>query len=332
VDNALSDGLNEPVAETLKRLQKFTPLGLEIPKVEPECLGDLSSTPEDLIALSEKLDGEICYEGDRISLAQVILAAKQLNEPIAKTLKRLQKFVPLGLEVPEIDSESLYNFRVTEKDLIALSKSLDGRSALDKDQVPPAHIVLAADKLNESITQTIKRLERFVPLGLEIPQVDFGSLENLTPTPEDLTALSENLYRSQALPEKQVSPAHIIMATVRLKEPVAETIKRLKRFAPLGLEVPEIDADLKSLDEFIADEKNLSVLSENLDGELPLLKDKVHPARVVIAACELNEPVPVTLERMRRFAPLFGITLPEGEPNSWKIPSSQTNESTDLDC
>jgi len=324
--------LNEPVAETLKRLQKFTRLGLEVAEVEPESLGDLSATPEDLIALSEKLDGEICYEGDRISLAQVILAAKQLNEPIAKTLKRLQKFIPLGLEVPEIDSESLDNLTVTEKDVIALSKSLNGRSALNKDQVPPAHIVLAADKLKESITQTIKRLERFVPLGLELPQVDFNALENLSPTPEDLTVLSENLYRSQALPEKQVSPAHVIMAAVKLKESVSQTIKRLQRFAPLGLEVPEIDADLKSLDEFIADEKNLIALSENLDGGLSLLEGNVHPARVVIAACELNEPVPVTLERMRRFAPLFGITLPEGEPSSWKIPTSQTNESTDLDC
>jgi len=266
-----------------------------------------------------------------ISLAQVILAAKQLNEPIAKTLKRLQKFASLGLEVPEIDSESLDNLTATEKDLIALSKSLNARSALDKDQVPPAHIVLAADKLKESITQTIKRLEKFVPLGLEIPQVDFDALENLTLTPEDLTVLSENLDRSQALPEKQVSPAHVIMAAVKLKKPIAETIKRLKRFTPLGLEVPEIDVDLKSLDEFIADDKNLIALSENLDGELPLLKDNVHPARVVIAACKLNEPVPATLERMRRFAPLFGIKLPEGEPNSWKIATSKSNESTDLE-
>jgi hypothetical protein len=324
--------LNEPVAETLRRLQKFTPLGLDVPEVEPESLRDLSATPEDLIALSEKLDGEIPYQGDHISLAQVILAAKQLNEPIAKTLKRLQKFVPLGLEVPEIDLKSLGNLTATEKDLIALSKYLDGRSALDKDQVPPAHIALAANKLKESITQTIKRLERFVPLGLEIPQVDFDALENLSPSPEDLTVLSENLYRSHALPEKQVSPTHVIMAAVKLKEPISETIKRLKRFAPLGLEVPEIDADLKSLDKFIADEKNLIALSGNLYGELSLLEGNVHPARVVIAACELNEPVPVTLERMRRFAPLFGITLPEGEPSSWKIPTSQTNESTDLDC
>jgi hypothetical protein len=317
--------LNEPVAQTLKRLQKFTPLGLEVPEVEPESLGDLSATPEDLIALSEKLDGEISYEGDRMSLAQVILAAKQLNEHIAKTLKRLQKFVPLGLEVPEIDSESLYNFTVSEKDLIALSKSLDGRIALDKDQVPPAHIVLAADKLKESITQIIKRLERFVPLGLEIPQVNLDYLENLTPTLEDLTLLRIIQW------EKQVSPTHIIMAALTLKEPVAETIKRLKRFAPLGMEVPEIDADLESLQEFIADEKNLIALSEYLNGQSPLLEGNVHPARVVIAACELNESVPVTLERMRRFAPLFGISLPEGEPNSWKIGTAKSNEITSLE-
>jgi hypothetical protein len=320
--------LNEPVAETLKRLQKFTPLGLEVPEVEPESLGDVSATPEDLVALSSELDGQYPYWHKRISLAQVILTAKRLNESIAKTLKRFQKFTPLGLEMPEIDSESLGNLTVTEEDLIALSRFLDGKSALDKDQVPPAHIVLAANKLKESITQT---LQRFVLLGLQIPQVDWDSLKTLTITPDDLIALSEYLNGGWALSEKQVSPAHIIRAAVKLKEPISETIKRLKRFAPLGLEVPEIDVDLESLQQFIADEKNLIALSKYLNEESPLLEDNVHPAHVVIAACALNEPVPVTLERMRRFAPLFEITLPEGEPNSWQIGTPKRNESTDLE-
>ena len=177
-DALASARLNETVAETLKRLQKFIPLGLEVPEVEPESLGNFSATSEDLVALSSQLDGQYPYWHNRISLAQLILAAKRLNESIAKTLKRLQKFIPLGLEVPEIDSESLDNFTVTEEDLIALSPSLDGKSALDKDQVSPAHIVLAANKLKDSIAQTFQRLQRFVPLGLEIPQVDWDSLKN----------------------------------------------------------------------------------------------------------------------------------------------------------
>ena len=131
--------------------------------------------------------------------------------------------------------------------------------------------------------------------------------------------------------EKQVFPAHVLRTAVKLKEPVSETLKRLRRFAPLGLEVPEIDADLKSLDEFIGDEKNLIALSKYLNEESPLLEDNVHPARVVIAACALNEAVPVTLERMRRFAPLFGINLPEGDPNSWQIGTPKRNDSTDIE-
>lgn len=305
--------LNEPVAETLKRLQKFIPLGLEVTEVEPESLGNLRATSEDLIALSDSLDGQYPYRDSRVSIAHVIFAVKQLNESMAKTLKRLQKFTPLGLEIPEIESESLGNLTVTSEDLIVLSSLLNGKDTLDKDQVSPAHLVLAAYQLKETIAQTFQRLQKFVPLGLEIPQVNFDSLENLTVTSEDLIALSKHLHGGLALSEKQVSPAHIIMTAVKLKEPIADTIQRFHRFTPLGLEVPKFDADLESLQEFINDEKNLIPLSKNLNGELPLREGNIHPAHVVIAACELNEPVPDTLKRMRRFAPLFGITLPEGE-------------------
>lgn len=59
-----------------------------------------------------------------------------------------------------------------------------------------------------------------------------------------------------------------------------------------------------------------------------ILQGKIHPTRIVLTALALKEPVPTTLERFRRFAPALGLTLPEGEPESWQF---RTGESANRD-
>jgi hypothetical protein len=78
------------------------------------------------------------------------------------------------------------------RDAIVLSKSLESNAfhLTINFQIPPAHIVLAAAHLEEPIAVTLKRLQRFAPLGLEVSEVNPDSLGDLTASEEDLIALS----------------------------------------------------------------------------------------------------------------------------------------------
>jgi hypothetical protein len=314
-----AERLGESIAATLKRLKRFAPLGLEVPNVEPQLLDSLSATPEDLITLSQMPENQI-------SAAQVVLVAARLSEPIVATLNRLQRFVPLGLEVPNVESQLLENLSPTPEDLIALSKNLDGKSPLSKNQMSVTHLVGAAERLNEPIHKTFERLERFEVLGLEVPDVNPQLLDSLSMTPEDLIALPEDFDGKSPWPKNQLPFTHLVRAAERLNEPIHKTFERLKRFAPLGLKVPDIDPE--SFSSLMSVKENLIAVSRGLNERGSWLKGRIHPSRIILAALVLGEPLQTTLERFHRFAPMLGLTLPEGEPESWRLSTDESDEKT----
>ena len=98
-------------------------------------------------------------------------------------------------------------------------------------------------------------------------------------------------------------------------------LRRFQRFVPLGLQVPEVN--LESLASLVENKDNLIAISKSFreqpSGPNDLLQGNVHPTRIILVALALGEPVPTTLNRFRNFAPVLGLTLPEGEPASWQF-------------
>ncbi|MBW4474909.1 MAG: caspase family protein [Stenomitos rutilans HA7619-LM2] len=330
--------LNESVASTIKRLQRFRGVGLEVIQIDANTLGKIDITPEDIIALSKNLDGEEALLWNRLSPAQILFSAKKLNEPVAETLKRFQKFVPIGLELPDLDIKSIGDISITQEDLIILSEELDGvmegKIAWSEARLPVAQLVRASQRLNETVLDTFNRLRRFTSLGLQLPLVDFETSADLNPTREDSIAFLEDdsqvtnlLYWKQRSTwlNDQVTPAHLVVAATRLNEPVAESFRRFQRFVPLGLQVPEVN--LESLASLVENKDNLIAISKSFreqpSGPNDLLQGNVHPTRIILVALALGEPVPTTLNRFRDFAPILGLTLPEGEPISWQFCTSE---------
>ena len=310
--------LNEPIAVTLQRFQKLAPLGLEVPEVETTALSSFNINQEDLIVLSRMFDGQNALNSNYIPLPQLILAAAKINESLANIFQRFQRFCSLGLEVPEIKNlELLENISITQEDVVILSEDLDERNAWYSDHITISHLILASNKLREPVIITLQRLQRFIPLGLEIPKIeDFRALENYTVTQEDITVLSRNANGEGGLYEDLVPPLHIFQAAIKLNEPISKILERLEKFVPLGLKLPEIDLD--ALGDFTPTREDLIPFTEDFDGTRPFLEGGIHPSRIFTAAYILGESIPTTLERMRRLAPLLGVTLPEGKPDTWK--------------
>ena len=224
-----------------------------------------------------------------------------------------------------LDLDSLTTYTVAQEDIVAQS-IIEEEIAGSKDFVSIQEIIQISGRLNESIIDIFKRLQKFVPLGLKLRQVDPSLINKITVTREDLIAFSERFrsfydYKGSSWVNNQVTPAKLIKAAVNLNEPVRDTLARFQRFIPLGLQIPEFD--LEPLEELVKSEEDLIALSKTLTKELrspkDILQGEVHPTRIILAALALKEPVSRTLERFRRFAPVLGLVLPKGEPDTWRF-------------
>ena len=241
----VSATLKEPISQTVKRFQRFQTLGLKIPKVDHQSLRDVEIFEEDLIALSREIrevrgfgrkqeQWKFPWIENEISAAQIVLAATRLNEPIATTIQRLQKFIPVGLGVVSPDPELLKDIEITPEDIIALSISLDGEEALARNLISPAQILFASNKLNEPISDTINRFSKFVPIGLKLPNIDLSFSDHVSVTPDDLIILSEDLDEiiegKIAWSDHRLPVAKLVRSAQKLNEPIRETFKRFQKF------------------------------------------------------------------------------------------------------
>ncbi|MEL7507734.1 MAG: hypothetical protein AAFN42_10425 [Cyanobacteria bacterium J06554_1] len=312
---------------TIQRFHKFRPIGLQVVDVDLEKIKAIKVTPEDIIALSKQLDGQEAWAKDFISPVQIAFVADKLNEPIADTLRRFERFIDIGLQLPMVDVDALSQFRATETDVLALSVGdINQKVAWSEEYLPVAQIVQAAWRVGESLSEALERFQRFRPLGLLLPDVQTDAVRDIVVEREDAIAFSEEFQSSYSTIVStwltdQVTPAHLITAAVNLNESIAEVYQRFQKFTPLGLKLPQTDLPL--LQELIDTEDNVVAFSKHLTKELrssnDLLHAQVHPTRIILAALALNEPLTETLKRFQRFAPVLNLTLPRGEPSAWQI-------------
>jgi len=310
--------LNEPVIETLQRFQKLIPLGLQVPEIDFHLLKNLNISQEDLIVVSPFFDGQNALTSNEIALPHLILAAAKLNESLSRVFQRFQRLIPLGFEITRLEnSELLRSITVTQEDALICSQDLDERNAWHSERLTISHLILAAHKLREPPAKTFQRLQRFIPLGLKLSSIEnLRVLGNYEVTEEDITVLSRNAGGEGGLNEDLISPLHILQSAIKLNEPIAQIFERLEKFVPLGLKLPKFD--LAILGDFLPSREDLIPFTEDFRGQYHFLGGSIHPSRIFTAAYILGESIPSTLERMRRLAPLLGVTLPEGEPDTWK--------------
>ncbi|OYD92469.1 hypothetical protein CDG76_23365 [Nostoc sp. 'Peltigera membranacea cyanobiont' 210A] len=300
--------LNKSVAVTYQQLEKFVCLGLQLPQLDPPALEDLIPTEDDLLLLSQDLDGESPWLEAQVSAMHLVLGAAEFNQSVAATYQQLEKFVCLGLQLPQLDLPALENLIPTEDDLLLLSQDLNRRSLWLEAQVSAMHLVLGAEQLNQSVAVTYQQLEKFVCLGLQLPQLDLPALENLIPTEDDLLLLSQDLDGRRPWLEAQVSAMHLVLGAAKLNKSVAATYQRLEKFVCLGLQLPQLD--LPALENLIPTEDDLLLLSQNLDGESPWLEAQVSAMHLVLGAAELNQSVEKIYIRFQAFTSLLNLKLP----------------------
>ncbi|MEH1860635.1 MAG: hypothetical protein V7L21_22145 [Nostoc sp.] len=317
--------LDEALGKTIERFQKFLAVGvagLEIPKNIPESLSNYKVTYDDLKLLSEDFNLEGDYRvtsgkwlTDKVLTLHIIQAIVKLEKSGTEIVNRLQRFVPLGLDVPQISLEILSSFIPSQEDMIVFSRNLDSNAPFFKEKIPNWQIVRASVELNKTVAETLKQVQKFIPLGIEVPETNSELLDYFTANQDDIITLSQDLDQNEPWLENEISLIHILRVSMSLKKPVATILTRLQKLTPLGFKLPKIDPRL--LGDLIVTQADLVALSEDLDAASPWIKGKVSSFHIHCASQRLNEPVIRTLERLQTFSLILNLQLPEGDRETW---------------
>ena len=110
-------------------------------------MDEINVTPEDVIALSSGLTGEVARVKNRISPIDIASTAHRLNESVATTVKRFEKFIPIGLELPDLDYKALSQYKL-EHDVVA-QRIIERELWSSKNYVSVEDIVNIAGQLDE---------------------------------------------------------------------------------------------------------------------------------------------------------------------------------------
>jgi hypothetical protein len=129
-------------------------------------------------------------------LIQIVRVARRLKRPLGHCLDQLRQWEAMGIKLPAVTPQQireLHHLTFRHRDLVVLSRHFDGKPPWIVSPVQVAHIVAAATHIAEPITNTVRRLRRLKPLGIQFPDVAEGTNLEFVASRADLVRLSRNL-------------------------------------------------------------------------------------------------------------------------------------------
>jgi Caspase domain len=306
---AASLKFGESVTDVCERIDRFRGVGFSRTEVDQQAAAGLRPTKEDMVLVAGSQNGiPGNWIDDTIPVAHILYAAHQFDEPVEKVIARAMALKVAGIEVPEIDSEGAEGLRVSPQDLTLLSEDLDALQPwLDPGEVHWFHLLRATEALGCTVKEAVERIERFAPLGFEAPEVpdEVGPLQL---DKDELIVLSRDLDGLDPwIGDEPVSVLHLLQASNQLEKPIGAILEILRPFAPLGIDLPDID-DPQAL-ELQLDHEDLVVLSYDLDARAPWIEGDVPIGHILYAAATRGEDVGRVLDRLKRFEAL-GFRVP----------------------
>ncbi|WP_437998788.1 metallophosphoesterase [Sorangium sp. So ce185] len=252
----------------IRRIEELAPLGLRPPSVDTNMLDEIDVNEDDLLLLSQDLDGWYPWIKGRVSPAHILAVSRRSGISPRELIERLRCFVSIGVVSPSIDPSALDQITVTDEDLCLLSRDLDGRAPWLEGELSPLHIVRAARALGISTDVVLARLVRFVPLGIVPPSVNADALDAITLSDED-----ERLLRSYINSEPWIDEVsacrRLFILSKELEIDPKKFVRRLESFAGLGLRLPKLDE--REFDSLEITEDEWRMLSYDIDGKAPWL-------------------------------------------------------------
>lgn len=298
--------LGESVGFILDRLAAFAPCGITLPEGIDPAAHDLTISDDDIVLLSEDADGEDPWVQSPVPVGHILCAAMTKEVPVGTVVSQLRRFEAVGIQLPEIDEEATADLEVERGDVSAVSRDFDGISPWLEGPIPSARLIVTAHHDKQSVGAVFDRLKRYEAAGLELPEIDRDAAGELFVSDEDMRLLTAGEGEEEWLSD-EIPIAHLLYAANRFDETVAEAAERARRFEAVGLTIPTVDADAVS--DLRVEERDLILLSTDLDGMGPWISQDVTWFHLLRAARRLEEPLDRVVTRLRKFAPV-GYAVP----------------------
>jgi hypothetical protein len=180
----------------------------------------------------------------------------------------------------------------------------------------PGLIVEGAIEARQSIGDYLTGLEPYRELGGTLPDTDEAArsaLAGFVPDRYDASMLwafreDDDFLDDDDRYVSTVSPLWLVQVAGRFGWTLAETHERMARLEPIGL---TLDYPTDGCPDEIVRWQDLLLLTEFLDGQEPAVRGSVSAAHIALAAEETGESVDWIRNRLRHYAPLFGLSLDE---------------------
>ncbi|AQZ67557.1 hypothetical protein BKM31_44300 [[Actinomadura] parvosata subsp. kistnae] len=160
----------------------------------------------------------------------------------------------------------------------------------------------------------LRQLAPYRELGAPIPELGqdaFAEMAGWRPDQYDIDMLAlpqANPFLNDVDYATEIDGLRLVQIAGRLGMNLTEAHRRLNRMAPLGLQ-------LRYVSDAVPDEivlwQDLLLLTVHLDGQHPVISGHVDLGHCRRAAEETQEPVMRLFDRLRIYAPLFSLTLPQ---------------------
>jgi hypothetical protein len=250
-----------------------------------------------------------------VTAAELAELASLLDTSLGDAAKKLSEVYPAAL-LPQLD-RGCSDLRVD----YALHDALLTSNGDDAEwQLSPASIVGDALWLRAPLGDFLRELDQFRMLGAPVPAFDETILENLNHfelDEYDRTMLSDHDDLGDRRQVEAITPLALVRIAGRIGWSVANAHGRLARLVPIGVKL-DYPADVPLPGEVVY-WYDLLALTMYFNGQEPAICGRIdwpylERAAVEIFDCaigEVPEKAAFLRDRLRRYAPLFQLELPE---------------------
>ncbi|OKJ71063.1 wHTH domain-containing protein [Streptomyces sp. CB02460] len=247
----------------------------------------------------------------RVDFAYALIASAGSRRTLGVVCDALTELAPLlGVE-PEFASlpDRLRDLQVSAADAEA-SCVWNRGVALWRPGTDEAQLVKHARGKGGTLGHSVRELSRYAPLGSPWqPRDDMADAEwaRWRPTPHDTAMFEDDLAG-----DRPVGALDLLRVAARFGWPMDRAWDRLALYRPFGVELLVERPQFSDIPLW----QDLILLTEQYTGRAPALAGPVSGERIAVSARELEWTTDRVVERLRLYADVFGLDVPEAYPDA----------------
>ncbi|MEV6103459.1 caspase family protein [Streptomyces sp. NPDC051940] len=311
-----------PRDQVERGLEVLRELGVECPEA-PAVLDDLRNRGADAETWALARGAWIAIEENtptvvdtwEIDAGRAMWFAARLGINLGEALdKAAAVSEDLGIPVTVRMPESLRGHTIAPALWTAMNSGADlGRqSPGERPRLTPLSLARMAYYEGTSIGEALQCIEPFRELVVNFPDLDDAARRELLrhkPTEDDLWALSEDRDGSHPATPTDITPLTVVHIALRLGRTPQSVYRMYAAYRPFGLTLDFPEPDETEVPRW----EDPIILSFAGDGQEPALEGAVSERRIAWCAQAVGRPGETewARERLRLYAPMFGLEIPE---------------------